>query len=169
MSALADLPLISSGKVREIYDLEDRLLLVASDRVSTYDVVHPTTIPDKGSVLTGLSAFWFDLTEEIVPNHVISVTDGLNNTTHYAYDADNEQTQATRADGTTTRTSYDADGNVLTQTDGNDHSTTYTYDPLNRVTILVQSGAKRKAHETLNACKFPVGIDIQEAPAHRMN
>ena len=77
MSALADLPLISSGKVREIYDLEDRLLLVASDRVSTYDVVHPTTIPDKGSVLTGLSAFWFDLTEDIVPNHVISVTDGV--------------------------------------------------------------------------------------------
>jgi phosphoribosylaminoimidazole-succinocarboxamide synthase len=77
VSALADLPLLSSGKVREIYDLEDRLLLVASDRVSTYDVVHPTTIPDKGSVLTGLSAFWFDLTEDIVPNHVISVTDGV--------------------------------------------------------------------------------------------
>ena len=60
MSALADLPLIASGKVREMYDLGDRLLMVASDRISTYDVVHPTPIPDKGKVLTGLSAFWFE-------------------------------------------------------------------------------------------------------------
>lgn len=77
MSALADLPLIASGKVREIYALEDDLLLVASNRISTYDVVHPTPIPDKGSVLTGLSTFWFELTQNIIPNHFISVADGV--------------------------------------------------------------------------------------------
>ncbi len=76
MSALADLPKVASGKVREIYAGPDRtLLLVASDRISTYDVVHPTGIPDKGRVLTGLSAFWFEQTSSIVPNHVVSVTD----------------------------------------------------------------------------------------------
>jgi phosphoribosylaminoimidazole-succinocarboxamide synthase len=77
VTALADLPLLASGKVREIYDLGETLLIVASDRISTYDVVHPTTIPDKGNVLTGLSAFWFEKTEAIVPNHVVSVTDGV--------------------------------------------------------------------------------------------
>ncbi len=77
MSALNELPLLASGKVREIYDLGDELLIVASDRISTYDVVHPTPIPDKGSVLTGLSAFWFDKTTGIVPNHVVSVTEGV--------------------------------------------------------------------------------------------
>jgi phosphoribosylaminoimidazole-succinocarboxamide synthase len=77
VSALADLPLIASGKVREIYDLGDELLLVASDRISTYDVVHPTPIPDKGSVLTGLSTFWFERTSGIVANHLVSVTDGV--------------------------------------------------------------------------------------------
>jgi phosphoribosylaminoimidazole-succinocarboxamide synthase len=55
-----------------MYDLGDRFLMVASDRVSTYDVVLPTPIPDKGKVLTGLSAFWFGRTEDIVPNHLIS-------------------------------------------------------------------------------------------------
>ena len=77
MTALADLPLLASGKVREIYDLGDSLLIVASDRISTYDVVHPTAIPDKGGVLTGLSTFWFERTSEIVANHLISVTDGV--------------------------------------------------------------------------------------------
>ncbi len=77
MTALADLQLLASGKVREIYDLDDELLIVASDRVSTYDVVHPTPVPDKGKVLTGVSAFWFERTAEIVPNHVISLTDGV--------------------------------------------------------------------------------------------
>ena len=78
MTALRDLPLIASGKVREIYEGGDRnLLIVASDRISTYDVVHPTPIPDKGSVLTGLSTFWFERTQEIVPNHLVSVTDGV--------------------------------------------------------------------------------------------
>jgi phosphoribosylaminoimidazole-succinocarboxamide synthase len=76
-SGIADLPLIASGKVRDIYDLGDSLLLVASDRISTYDVVHPTPIPDKGAVLTGLSTFWFEQTAQIVPNHLISVTEGV--------------------------------------------------------------------------------------------
>ena len=68
--------LIAQGKVRDIYEAgDDRLLLVASDRISTYDVVHPTPIPDKGKVLTGLTAFWLDRTAEICPNHLISYTD----------------------------------------------------------------------------------------------
>ena len=75
--ALADLPLIASGKVREIYDLADTLLIVASDRISTYDVVHPNPVPDKGKVLTGLSTFWFERTAGIVPNHLLSVTEGV--------------------------------------------------------------------------------------------
>jgi len=77
VTALADLPLLASGKVREIYDLGDRLLLVASDRISTYDVVHPTPIPDKGKVLTGLSVFWFERIGDIVPHHLISATEGV--------------------------------------------------------------------------------------------
>jgi phosphoribosylaminoimidazole-succinocarboxamide synthase len=78
VTALTDLPRIASGKVREIYEAPDRtLLLVASDRISTYDVVHPTAIPDKGKVLTGLSTFWFERTAEIIPNHLVSVTDGV--------------------------------------------------------------------------------------------
>lgn len=77
MPALADLALIASGKVRDIYDLGDTLLIVASDRISTYDVVHPTPIPDKGGVLTGLSMFWFERTAGIVANHLLSVTDGV--------------------------------------------------------------------------------------------
>jgi phosphoribosylaminoimidazole-succinocarboxamide synthase len=76
-AALADFPLLASGKVREIYDLGDELLIVASDRISTYDVVHPTPVPHKGDVLTGLSAFWFQRTAELLPNHLLSVTDGV--------------------------------------------------------------------------------------------
>jgi len=65
---------LASGKVREIYALDDdRLLLVASDRVSVFDVVLPTEIPDKGRVLTGISAFWFARTCEIVPNHLLAL------------------------------------------------------------------------------------------------
>jgi phosphoribosylaminoimidazole-succinocarboxamide synthase len=65
---------VASGKVREIYALDDeRLLLVASDRISTFDVVLGTPIPDKGRVLTGLSAFWFARTREIVPNHLLEL------------------------------------------------------------------------------------------------
>ena len=89
VTALADLPLIASGKVREMYDLsaapagleaephEPRLLMVASDRISTYDAVHPTSIPDKGKVLTGLSVFWFQRTAHIVANHLVSATVGV--------------------------------------------------------------------------------------------
>jgi phosphoribosylaminoimidazole-succinocarboxamide synthase len=78
VSTLADLPLFASGKVREIYELDERsLLMVATDRISTYDVIHPTPIPDKGKVLTGLSVIWFDLTSKIVPNHLISYTEGV--------------------------------------------------------------------------------------------
>ena len=65
---------VGSGKVRELYALDDdRLLLVASDRISTFDVVLPTEIPDKGRVLCGLSAFWFARTEGICPNHLLAV------------------------------------------------------------------------------------------------
>jgi phosphoribosylaminoimidazole-succinocarboxamide synthase len=77
VSSAADLPLISSGKVRDIYALDDRLLMVASDRISTYDVVHPTPIPGKGQVLTGISDFWFQRTGQIVPNHLISITEDV--------------------------------------------------------------------------------------------
>ena len=67
---------VASGKVREIYALDDeRLLLVASDRISTFDVVLPTEIPDKGRVLTGLSGFWFARTQHIVPNHLLALRD----------------------------------------------------------------------------------------------
>ena len=73
MSELSELHL-ASGKVRELYALDgDRLLLVATDRISVFDVVLPTPIPDKGRVLTGLSAFWFSRTREIVPNHLLAI------------------------------------------------------------------------------------------------
>jgi phosphoribosylaminoimidazole-succinocarboxamide synthase len=67
------LPLLHSGKVRDLYAVgEDQLLLVASDRLSAYDVILPTTIPDKGAVLTGLSLWWFEQLAEVVPNHVVT-------------------------------------------------------------------------------------------------
>jgi phosphoribosylaminoimidazole-succinocarboxamide synthase len=67
---------VGSGKVRELYALDgERLLLTASDRISTFDVILPTEIPDKGRVLTGLSAFWFVRTAEIVPNHMLALRD----------------------------------------------------------------------------------------------
>ena len=65
---------VGSGKVRELYALDDeRLLLVASDRISTFDVILPTEIPDKGRVLTGLAAFWFARTRHLVPNHLLAL------------------------------------------------------------------------------------------------
>ena len=65
---------LGSGKVRELYALdEERLLLVASDRISVFDVILPTEVPDKGRVLTGLSAFWFARTRELAPNHLLAV------------------------------------------------------------------------------------------------
>ena len=63
------------GKVRDIYDLGDQLLIIATDRLSAFDVVMPTPIPDKGRVLTQLSLFWFELLKDVVPNHVLSSTD----------------------------------------------------------------------------------------------
>src|SRR5207248_10135869 len=67
---------VGSGKVRELFELDaERLLLFASDRISTFDVVLPTEIPDKGRVLTGLSGFWFARTRELVPNHLLGLRD----------------------------------------------------------------------------------------------
>ena len=74
---------VAAGKVRDLYAAgEEELLLVASDRISTYDVVHPTPVPDKGRILTGVSAFWFERLADVTPHHLIAargdaVTDGL--------------------------------------------------------------------------------------------
>ena len=70
----AGLPPTARGKVRDIYDLDDHLLIVATDRLSAFDVVMPTPIPDKGRVLTQLSLFWFNLLRDVIPNHVLSST-----------------------------------------------------------------------------------------------
>ena len=70
-----DLPgvkLYTRGKVRDVYDLDDRLLIVATDRISAYDCVMPNGIPDKGKILTEMSLFWFDLVSDIVPNHLVT-------------------------------------------------------------------------------------------------
>jgi phosphoribosylaminoimidazole-succinocarboxamide synthase len=69
------LPLFRRGKVRDVYDLGDRLLIVSTDRISAFDVVLPCGIPDKGKVLNQLSAFWFEKTANILPNHFIKVVD----------------------------------------------------------------------------------------------
>jgi len=66
------LPLLYSGKVRELYGLDDKILMVATDRISAFDYILPTAIPDKGKVLTQISAFWFDYTRDIIPNHLLS-------------------------------------------------------------------------------------------------
>src|ERR1700759_3467195 len=67
---------VGSGKVRELYALDDdRMLLVASDRITTFDVILPTEIPDKGRVLTGLSGYWFARTKDVVPNHLLALRD----------------------------------------------------------------------------------------------
>ena len=71
-SRIPHLPLWRRGKVRDVYDLGDRLLIVATDRISAFDVVLPTGIPRKGVVLTQLSLFWFDLLKDVLPNHVLS-------------------------------------------------------------------------------------------------
>ena len=73
-SNLESIPLLCKGKVRDLYDLDERhILMVASDRLSAFDVVFPTPIPDKGRVLTSLSTFWFDKTAAIVPNHTTDI------------------------------------------------------------------------------------------------
>ncbi len=66
------LTLASRGKVRDIYDLDSCLLIVATDRISAFDVIMPNPIPDKGEILTRMSAFWFKKTEDIIPNHLIA-------------------------------------------------------------------------------------------------
>src|SRR3954447_1218989 len=80
MTTLIDTPLPNRthrGKVRDTYDLGDgRLLIVATDRISAFDVILPNGIPDKGAVLTQMSDFWFDLTKAVVPNHFIRLADG---------------------------------------------------------------------------------------------
>ena len=70
---LSGLRLSNRGKVRDIYDLGDKLLLVASDRISAFDVVLPTLIPDKGKILTELSVYWFDVIKDIIPHHLITI------------------------------------------------------------------------------------------------
>src|SRR5947209_13074813 len=74
-----DLPLFSRGKVRDTYQLDaERLLMVTTDRISAYDYVLPTGIPDRGAVLTQLSAFWFERTGDVVENHLLGTShDGL--------------------------------------------------------------------------------------------
>jgi phosphoribosylaminoimidazole-succinocarboxamide synthase len=74
-TALPSAPLFHRGKVRDTYDLGNRLLMVATDRISAFDVVLPNGIPDKGAVLTQLSAFWFELTGDVVPNHFLRLVD----------------------------------------------------------------------------------------------
>src|SRR5262245_26330856 len=69
---LSGLKLFNRGKVRDIYDLGDKLLLVASDRISAFDVILPTLIPDKGKILTKMSEFWFGVTKDIVRDHLIT-------------------------------------------------------------------------------------------------
>jgi len=69
---LGDIKLFKRGKVRDLYDLEDKLLIVATDRISAFDVILPNGIPCKGKVLTALSEFWFNFTRDVVPNHLIS-------------------------------------------------------------------------------------------------
>ena len=69
---LSGLKLFNRGKVRDIYDLGDRLLLVASDRISAFDVILPTLIPDKGKILTEMSVYWFEVIKDIIPHHLIT-------------------------------------------------------------------------------------------------
>ena len=69
----SDLNLIKKGKVRDIYDLGDTLLMVATDRISAFDVILSCGIPNKGRILTKLSYFWFEKTRHIVPNHLIEI------------------------------------------------------------------------------------------------
>jgi phosphoribosylaminoimidazole-succinocarboxamide synthase len=73
-SNLPGIPFLNRGKVRDVYQAGDRLLIVATDRLSAFDVVLPTPIPDKGRVLTQLSLFWFSLLHDVIPNHVVTAT-----------------------------------------------------------------------------------------------
>lgn len=77
------LPLFCRGKVRDTYDLGDKLLIIATDRISAFDVVLPCTIPNKGSVLNQISCFWFANTKHIVPNHLVEPVDAVDSIKHY--------------------------------------------------------------------------------------
>src|SRR3989304_1697657 len=77
------LPLFIRGKVRDSYDLGDRLLIIATDRISAFDIVLPCGIPDKGLVLNKLSAFWFEQTRHLVPNHVVAIVDDVSSLDTY--------------------------------------------------------------------------------------
>jgi len=72
ITSFPEIELFKRGKVRDVYDLKDKLLVVSTDRISCFDVVLPTCIPHKGEVLTSLSLFWFELTKDVVPNHLIT-------------------------------------------------------------------------------------------------
>jgi phosphoribosylaminoimidazole-succinocarboxamide synthase len=74
-TSLPGIQFLNRGKVRDLYEVGDRLLIVATDRLSAFDVVLPTPIPDKGRVLTQLSLFWFDLLHDVIPNHVLTAAD----------------------------------------------------------------------------------------------
>src|SRR6201997_516218 len=74
-TSLPGIQFLNRGKVRDLYEVGGRLLIVATDRLSAFDVVLPTPIPDKGRVLTQLSLFWFDLLRDIIPSHVLTATD----------------------------------------------------------------------------------------------
>jgi phosphoribosylaminoimidazole-succinocarboxamide synthase len=99
-TSLPGLPLIHRGKVRDTYDLGELMLMVATDRLSAYDVVLPTAIPDKGKVLTGLSVFWFSQTTGLVPNHLVTadVTAFPNSTRPFASQLDGRSMVVRRAE-----------------------------------------------------------------------
>ena len=71
-TSFIDKPVLAQGKVRSIYDTGDSLLMIVTDRISAFDVIFDELIPDKGRVLSSISAFWFDFTKDIIPNHVIT-------------------------------------------------------------------------------------------------
>ena len=73
---LGDVPMMVRGKVRDVYDLGDKLLIVATDRISAYDCIMPNGIPERGKILTEMSEFWFGKTQHIVKNHLISTEVG---------------------------------------------------------------------------------------------
>jgi len=88
MNADLPLPLFIRGKVRDSYDLGDALLIIATDRISTFDVVLPNGIPDKGKVLNQLSAFWFEKTKMLAPNHLVAVIDDVHSLDTYLPEKD---------------------------------------------------------------------------------
>jgi phosphoribosylaminoimidazole-succinocarboxamide synthase len=97
-SGISELPLWRRGKVRDVYDLGDRLLIVTTDRISAFDVVLPTPIPDKGRVLTQLSLFWFDLLKDVVPNQIDRSGERVPALDRYARDLDGRSMIVTKTE-----------------------------------------------------------------------